>query len=104
MGPIEFRPDTASIVIKDNLGTSVVDDHALSSELAITFVEGNVTDMRNCPAVCRGQFSVVIQEFIDACLRRTQGIKVNANPVLISYHSTESAVRRQRQAKRKGQV
>ena len=54
MGPIEFRPDAGAIVIEDDLGTSVVDDHALSSELAVTFVEINVTDMRNRPAVrCR---------------------------------------------------
>ena len=71
MGPIKFRPDAASIVIEDDLGTSVVDDHALSIELAVILVEGNVTDMRNCPAVCRRQVPVVSQEFLDPYLRCT---------------------------------
>lgn len=93
MGPIEFRPDAASIVIEDDLGTSIVDDHALPSELAVIFVEGNVTDMRNRPAIGRRQVPVVAQEFFDACFRRAKGVKVNSDPVLISDHSAESAVR-----------
>src|SRR5688572_7199268 len=104
VGPIKFRPDSGSIVIKHDLGTSFVDDHALSSEFAVIFVETNVTDMRNRPAIRRWQVSVETQECLDTCARCTKEVKINANPVRIPYHFIESAVWRQRQANFKGQV
>ena len=58
MGPIKFRSNTASIVIEDNLRASFVDDHTLSNELAVIFVEVNVNDMRNRPAVCGRQVPI----------------------------------------------
>ncbi len=54
MWPIKFRPDFGSIVVKDDLCTAFVYDHAVSGKSAIVLVEVNMTDMRNRPAVrCR---------------------------------------------------
>lgn len=104
MGPIKLRADASSIIIEDDLRASFVDDHAFSRELAVAFVKGNVTDMRDRPAVRWRQVAVIVQEFFDACRWRGEGVRVNANPIFISYHSKKCAVGRQGQTKRKGQV
>jgi len=103
MWPIELCPNTASVIIKDYLCASFLDDHAFPSKLTIILVKVYMSDVRNLPAGGRRQISVEIQEFIGADFGVSEKVKVNANAVLIADHSVYSAVPRHGQAHLSGQ-
>lgn len=97
MWPIKFRPDAASIVIKDHLCASFADDHAFPGKLAILLVKVNMSDVLNLPAIGRRQVPVEIQELIDTYFGRGELVQVNADAAFIADDSIQGAARWQGQ-------
>jgi len=80
MRPVEFRPDVHPVVVKNDLGTSLLDDDALMGELAIAFVEVDMPNVRNRPAVRGRQIPEVLREVLKVCRGGSEGVQVDAYP------------------------